>query len=226
MHPVGISSYEECWHLFKINLGIYNLDFQYNIHKYGNWISNNTIGKTYQEYKNMLKIISKSNNKKKLVLKCPEHILFHKNLKENFPECKIIWIHRDPLKVIASYSSMTYQIQKFFLKNITKKAVGEYVENKYLEMINTSIKNRELNNFEICDINYLDLKNNPKNTLEKISDKINVDIKNKKPTQLISNLKKLKSKKSYSPDEFSINKRKVYQNFKTYMDQFSIESEF
>ena len=226
MHPVQISSYEECWHLFKINLGIYNLDFQYNIHNYGKWISENTIEKTYKEYKNMLKIISKTNNKKKLVLKCPEHMLFHKNLKENFPDCKIIWIHRDPLKVIASYSSMTYQIQKFFLKNITKKTVGEYVKNKYLEMINISIKNRELNNLELYDINYLDLKINPKDTLKKISDKIKVDIKNEKPTQVISNLKKLKSKKPYSPDEFGINKKEVYQNFKTYMDQFNIKKEF
>ena len=48
------------------------------------------------------KIISQSNKKRDLVLKCPEHILFYKQLANNFKDYKIIWIHRDPVKVISS----------------------------------------------------------------------------------------------------------------------------
>ena len=225
MHPVKINSYEECWHLFKTSLGIYNLDFQFGINSFGDWIRNNTIDQTYSEYKLMLKIISQSNKKKDLVLKCPEHILFYNQLLNNFKDCKIIWIHRDPVKVISSYSSMIYEIQKFFLKRCTKQEVGEFVSNRFYDMINKGLENRDRNNFKVTDINYLDLKNNPELSIESISENIGIKIKNNQPFATIKSLKKLKSKKSYSPEEFSINKDKVYQKFENYIERFNIQSE-
>jgi len=225
MHPVKINSYEECWHLFKSSLGIYNLDFQFGINNFGNWIRNNAIDQTYCEYKLMLKIISQSNKKKDLVLKCPEHILFYRQLVNNFKDCKIIWIHRDPVKVISSYSSMIYEIQKFFLKRCTKQEVGEFVFNRFYYMIEESLKNRKNNNIKVTDINYLDLKNNPENSIKTISNNIGVKIKNNKPFQTIKNLKKLKSKKSYNAEEFGVDKDKVYQKFESYIERFNIKSE-
>ena len=226
MHPVSLSSYEECWHLFKVSLGVYNLDFQFGMNNFGNWISSNTINQSYHEYKMMLKIISSSNKKKNLVLKCPEHILFYNQLINNFKDCKIIWIHRDPVKVISSYSSMIYEIQNFFLKSCTKKEVGEFVTNRFYDMIKKGLQNRDTNNIKVTDINYLDLKNNPEDLIEIISKDIKIEIKNKNSFQTIKNLKKLKSKKSYSPEEFSINKDKVYQKFNNYIKRFDIKSEF
>ena len=226
MHPVKITSYEECWHLFKLNLGIYNLDFQYNINNYGKWISENTIDQTYSEYKMLLKIISINSNKNKLVLKCPEHMLYHKQLTDNFKDGKILWIHRDPVKVISSYSSMTYEIQKFFLKNTSKKSVGEYVKNKYFEMINICLKNRSKYNLNIIDINYVDLKNNPEQTILTLSNNINVKIKTKKPFLGIKNLNKLKSRHKYTPEEFGLKKNDIYRQFDNYIKQFKIQLEF
>ena len=225
MHPVSLSSYEECWHLFKVSLGVYNLDFQFGMNSFGDWIRNNTIDQTYSEYKLMLKIISQSNKKRDLVLKCPEHILFYNQLLNNFKDCKIIWIHRDPVKVISSYSSMIYEIQKFFLKSCTRQEVGEFVSNRFYDMINKGLENRDRNNFKVTDINYLDLKNNPERSIDLISENIGIKIKNNQPFTTIKSLKKLKSKKSYSPEEFSINKDKVYQKFENYIERFNIKPE-
>ena len=226
MHPVKVNSFEECWHLFKSSLGIYNLDFQFGINNFGDWISDNTIEQSYSEYKVMLKIISQSNHKKDLVLKCPEHILFYDHIVNNFKDCKIIWIHRDPVKVISSYSSMTYEIRKFFLKSCSKEEVGNFVTERFYNMIDKSLKNRDINNIKVSDINYIDLKNNPEESISKISKDINIEIKNNQPFETIKNLKKLKSKKSYSPEEFGIDKDKVYQKFESYMQRFNVKSEF
>ncbi len=173
----------------------------------------------------MLKIISQSNKKRDLVLKCPEHILFYNQLLNNFKDCKIIWIHRDPVKVISSYSSMIYEIQKFFLKRCTRQEVGEFVSNRFYDMINKGLENRDRNNFKVTDINYLDLKNNPERSIDLISENIGIKIKNNQPFTTIKSLKKLKSKKSYSPEEISINKDKVYQKFENYIERCNIKTE-
>ncbi len=193
---------------------------------FGNWIRNNTIDQTYHEYKIMLKIISKSNKKKDLVLKCPEHILFYNQIISNFKDYKIIWIHRDPVKVISSYSSMIYEIRRFFLKDDTKKDVGEFVFKRFYNMIKKGLQTRDANNIKVTDINYLDLKNNPEKSIKLISQDIDINIKNNQPFTTIKNLKKLKSKKPYSPEEFGIDKNKVYQEFDAYMKRFNIKVEF
>ena len=226
MHPIKISSYEECWHLFKSSLGIYNLDFQFGLSNFGDWVRENTISQTYREYKMMLKIISKSNNKKDLVLKCPEHILFYNQIENQFKDSKIIWIHRDPVKVISSYSSMTYEIQNFFLKSHTKKQVGEFVTNRFYDMIEKGLENRDINNIKVTDVNYLDLKDNPEDSVNMISKGINLKIKNKQSFKTIKNLKKLKSKRLYNPEEFGVKKDEIYKKFDNYIKRFNVKNEF
>ena len=227
MHPVKINSYEECWHLFKMNLNIYNLDFQLNLDNFGDWIINNTMENAYKEYFELLKIIMLNRDKKSLVLKCPEHILCTHYLSNHFPESYFIWMHRDPSKTISSYSKMIYEVQKFYYGNnsVNKKDVAKYIKNKYLSMINQGLKIRNKYNLNFIDVNYLDLKNNPAETLDRISiilkeKNINTKFINKK-----MNLKHLKSTVSYNLNEFEINRNDINSTFDEYIEKFNIQLE-
>ena len=81
MHPININSYEECWHLFKSSLNIFNIDFQFNLSNFGLWLKKNTIERAYLDYKKILCIIINDQKKSKLVLKCPDHLFFYDNIK-------------------------------------------------------------------------------------------------------------------------------------------------
>ena len=227
MHPVEINSYEECWHLFKINLNIYNLDFQLNLYNFGDWLIDHTFDEAYNEYSKILEIIMENRNKNNLILKCPEHILATHHLRKNFPNSKFIWMHRDPAKTITSYSKMIYEIQKFYYgKKINKKDVGEFVTNKFHTMIIRGLQIKDKYKINYIDINYLDLKNNPIQALNKVhsqikQNKININTIDSN----VSNLKKLKNKESYSLKEFNISRKKINIIFKDYIKKFKIELE-
>ena len=226
MHPVQLSSYEECWHLFKNSLNIYNLIFQFNFSEFGEWIKKNTMPKAYEEYSNLIKILSIERNKKDLVLKCPDHIIFYDLIYKNFDNPKIIWIHRDPVKVISSYSSMMYEVQKFFLKNPNKKTVGEFVVDKFFYMINEGQKIRDAHNIPVIDVNYGQIKDETEKTITKLANKCNLKIQNKNAFNTIKRLGKLKNKKSYMPEDFGINKSKVYNKFDNYIKRYNISLEY
>jgi len=154
MHPVQTHSYEECWHLFKNSLNIYNVIFQFNMDEFGKFIKKNNMPKAYQEYSEFIKILFIERNKRDLVLKCPDHIIFYDLIYNNFDNPKIVWIHRDPVKVISSYSSMMFEVQKFFLKKPDKKKVGQFVFDNFFYMINEGQRIRDNQDISIIDINY------------------------------------------------------------------------
>ena len=228
MHPVKINSYEECWHLFKPSLNIYNLDFQLNLENYGNWILDNTMEAAYEEYFQILKILMFDRDKRKLVLKCPEHILCAQYLKNHFPASKLIWLHRDPCKTIASYSQMIFEVQKFYYgKNSNNKIqVADYVKNKFLFMINKGLEIRKKYKVDFIDINYLDLNHNPSEVLKIISSKLEKNnFNNDCIKKDVNQLKKLKNIQSYTIDEFGIDKNNINSLFKEYIERFNIKSE-
>ena len=227
MHPVKINSFEECWHLFKMNLNIYNLGFQLNLDDYGSWIINNSVKYAYKEYFELIKIIMNDREKFNLVLKCPEHMLCTQHLTYHFPKSYFIWMHRDPSKTITSYSKMIYEVQKFYYgKNISKKDVGKYIKYNFFNMVTESMKIRKKYKINCIDINYANLKNNPIDTLKKISSSINEEYFNTEfINKNISNLHKLKSKESYTLEEFGIDKDEIQHTFKEYINHFKIEME-
>ena len=226
MHPVQLDSYEECWHLFKNSLNIYNLIFQFNFSEFGEWVKENNMSKAYKEYSDFIKILSIERNKKDLVLKCPDHIIFYDLIYNNFDNPKIVWIHRDPVKVISSYSSMMFEVQKFFLKSASKKNVGKFVFDNFFYMINEGQKIRENKNIPIIDINYSEIKDNPQKSIIKIANQCDLKIKNNNPFGTIKKLGSLKNKKAYSPEDFGINKIEVYNKFDDYIRRYNISLEY
>ena len=64
------------FHFFLITFHVYNFDFQLGISNYGRWISEHSIDWAYKEYADILKIIVSRRKDKRIILKCPEHMLF------------------------------------------------------------------------------------------------------------------------------------------------------
>ena len=225
MHPVKINSFEECWHLFKHSFSVYNLDFQFHFQEFDRWVESDVMSKAYKEYSNIIKIISNNKKGRGLVLKCPEHMMFYDFIYDNFNKPYLIWIHRDPVKVISSYSSMIYHIQKFFLKKTNKKQVGQFVSSRFHDMLNRAQDIRLNKDIPVFDINYMDIKNSPQESIKKLAKKCNLDIVDNQ-SKIVKKLKSLKNRHSYSPEEFEINKDKVYHDFDYYIKTFNIELEY
>ena len=76
--------------------------------------------------------------------------------------------------------------------------------------------------FDLSQINYSDIKNNPEEVIAEIANKCNAPIQNNNPFITVKKLKKLKSKYSYHPEDFGVNKKEIYLKFKDYIEKFDI----
>tara|TARA_Y100001960_G_scaffold100797_2_gene108373 strand:- start:669 stop:1781 length:1113 start_codon:yes stop_codon:yes gene_type:complete len=224
MHPMKVSSYEECWHLFLPTFNVYNFDLQFCLDNYGSWISNNSIEKAYEEYKDILKIIINQRKTNKIILKCPEHMMFANSITKTFPLSKIIWIHRDPVKSITSYTNMIYEINKFYKKQVYKQDIAVYVIKKFNEMTKAMMLFLEKSNKSIINVQYMDLIRNKNKTIKLLSEKCEIDIKSTL-SQKKHNFNKLKSKVNNEPIKLGINSDEIYFKFDDYINKFNIIKE-
>ena len=224
MHPMKVSSYEECWHLFLPTFNVYNFDLQFCLDGYGSWISDNSIEKAYEEYKDILKIIITQRKTNKIILKCPEHMMFTNSITKTFPVSKIIWIHRDPVKSITSYTNMIYEINKFYKKQVNKQDIAMYVVKKFNEMTNTMMLSLEKSNQNIINVQYMDLIRNKNKTIKLISEECKIETKNISSHNQYD-FNKLKSKINNEPSKLGISSDEIYLKFDDYMNKFNIIKE-
>tara|TARA_Y100001970_G_C14205959_1_gene844009 strand:- start:779 stop:1894 length:1116 start_codon:yes stop_codon:yes gene_type:complete len=224
MHPMSIHSYEECWHLFLLTFNVYNFDFQFGLTKYGDFISKNTIERAYKEYESLLKIILHSRTNHNLVLKCPEHMLFTNTIAKVLPKSNIIWIHRDPVKSIISYTNMIYEIQKFYFRTVSIKKISNFVTYRFEKMIEKISSDRKASQLNIIDIKFLDLISKERKTLSYIKSNFNLPsiIDKNKPAR---NNKNLKSKVIYDLAKQHIHIGSLYKKFESYIDKYDIPKE-
>ena len=220
MHNVKINSYEECWHLFKSSLNIFNLDLQIGIKNYGDYLIDKNMDDVFKNYKELIKIINHQ-KKKQLIFKCPEHLLFIDSLYRIFPDGQFIWIHRDPYKCIQSYSPMIHAVRELYLGRINKEEISQYIIKRFLKMNKVATNHlKKIPSNQIRHIKYEELKQNPLLEIKKIKKHFFIDNNNEHIE--INTYNKLKTKRNFDFKDYRIDKKRVHNLFKKYIDDYAV----
>ncbi|MBN2542749.1 sulfotransferase [bacterium] len=227
LHPLKLYSFEECWYLFRPTFSVYNYIFQFGVEDYGKFLLSHCMDKAYEDYREFLQILSCHKGNPDLVLKCPEHMLFMESITRTFPDACLIWIHRDPFKSIPSYSSMIYEAQRFYFGYAEKRDVGKFVTDEYYKMTE---KARDFwrNNptMNLLNVTMSELRDNPGNIVKKIADRFGIkpltEPATPRGTNIIKNLRRLKSRKKYKPEDFGLYRGDIHSIFRGYMNEFKL----
>jgi hypothetical protein len=110
---------------------------------------------------------------KRIIEKTPQHISRLPEIKETFPETKLLFIHRHPIDVYSSYQrrlkvSMELGVKQQDL-NWLRMSVREFC-NKHTNYIQLALKEKASNPKKIMLISYDDLVGNHQATLHRICD--------------------------------------------------------
>jgi hypothetical protein len=111
-HPMDADWAEEEMHLLDSSwCGFSPLGLYSGIDSYYQWFMNSDKTAAYEYMAKLLKLISWSRGEpdgKRWILKNPQHMLDLDTLLKVFPDAKIVFTHRDPLKTVASVMSLMW----------------------------------------------------------------------------------------------------------------------
>jgi hypothetical protein len=225
IHEVRHDSLEECWSLFIPQFTVQNWEMTNKWPDYGRFIGQHDMKAAYQEYKKYLQVITHRVPKKKLILKCPDHLWHLDALLDVFPDACIVWTHRDPSKSIPSYCSLASLNWRLLYGQFEPKELGPYIENRFEVGIERALAVRaKVGEARFLDINFRTLLNEPVAAVNKITryfDLLPVD-EGKMEAYLNRDRPDNRGKHTYTADHYGLDSEAIKVRFKTYIDRFNI----
>ncbi len=174
LHRLTPRSPQECTEILAHSFRSLRFDTTYRIPSYRRWLDGEggQHAPAYVLHKLFLQYLQHGESPgkpRRWVLKCPDHLFAMACLKAVYPDARIVFVHRDPLKVLLSVARLTEVLRRPFSRRVDPMEIGRQESARWLEgaerMMAESRKDRAS---AIRHVHYLDLIADPAATVAEV----------------------------------------------------------
>ncbi|MFZ4664990.1 MAG: sulfotransferase family protein [Prochlorotrichaceae cyanobacterium] len=235
-HHIDAVRPAECSRLFEHDLIGHLFDFRANVPSYSHWLLEQDLTEAYRSYRQQLQYLSWQWSGSHWVLKAPAHLLALDTLLQVFPDAAIVYLHRDPVKVLPSCCSLSAIGRSRFSSEVNELALGEHWLNLLAEGVNRGMSVRDqwalgnsnlnpnLNKTPIYEVSYSTLIQDPLGMIQKIYHYFNYDFSPEMKVQLQQWIQDNPQHKHgvhrYTLDQFGLSEPQIQEKFSLYYDRF------
>jgi len=150
---------EECSRILEHMFADSVLSFRSWVPEYSAWLAaHESEPKYYQEFQNILGLLGMDDNHQHWICKAPRHMLALASLIEVFPNCRVIWTHRDPTQVVPSLCSLATTTLALTSEHPAPKELGAGLLHRIASGLEKAIKFRTSDQQDrYVDVHYRDL---------------------------------------------------------------------
>ena len=195
---------------------------------YAKWVEEQNHLMPYSYLKKVLQILSWQNPKERWVLKTPQHLEYMEAIFQVFPDAKIIHTTRDPIKVVASFSSMLFHSYRVFSDQVDAEKVAKFWLNKDAFMVKKAMPVLQ-DETRVLTVAYKDMMLNMEGEMKQMCKFLALDFNETFERNLQALNKQNKQHKygvhRYDLSDFNLSEEQVNEAFKEYRIQFNIGHE-
>jgi len=171
LHPMTATSPQECSEIAAHMFRSLRFDTTYHIPTYRLWLDSDATRHlpAYRFHKRFLQYLQHQEaTPRRWVLKCPEHLFALQAIKTVYPDARLIFVHRDPLKVLLSQSRLTQVLREPFTRSLDVGSLGMLESRRWLDGTRRMMEAADADDFAepIHHIHHMDLISDPVATVE------------------------------------------------------------
>jgi hypothetical protein len=171
LHPVNASSPQECSEITAHVFSSLRFDTNYFVPSYRSWVDRTGHLEAYRFHKRFLQHLQhQAGGDGRWVLKCPDHVFALTALRAVYPDARLVFVHRDPVRVLLSVTRLTEVLRQPFTRHIDRAQLGRDVSERWLAgtdlMIEAAGQQAVAN--PIFHIEYSDLVSDPVGAVERL----------------------------------------------------------
>lgn len=195
---------------------------------YGEWVKAQDHTQAYGDLKRFLKFLQwqePGREKKRWVLKTPQHVPLVDVVLKTFPDAKFIMTHRDPVQTVPSFASMiaAYSGQATDMNDL--HAIGRYWHQRLKWNLEQFLEKRaKLDADAFIDVDYLDTLKDPMGTAALIYERLGRPITHAAEADMINwveeNEQNKHGKHDYSAAQFGLDEDELARDFAAYRERF------
>jgi hypothetical protein len=111
LHHSSATTPEEDFSIFRFDLRSTYFSVFFHVPGYLEWLLDEMEASSFALHRRYLQTLAVPGDRRRWLLKSPEHLLRLRSLVETYPDAKVVYCHRDPLAVCASQASLIARLQ-------------------------------------------------------------------------------------------------------------------
>lgn len=132
LHPITADSPQECTEISAHIFRSLRFDSTHRVPSYRAWLDRTGLDEAYAFNRRFLQHLA-GLRRERWVLKSPDHVFALPSLYRAFPDARLVLVHRDPLRVIASVARLTELLRRPFARKPDRREIGRQVVRDWLE---------------------------------------------------------------------------------------------
>jgi hypothetical protein len=133
LHQVSASAPEECTDITAQVFQSLRYDSVYRVPSYQSWLQRHGHTEAYRFHRRFLQHLDEQSPGRHWVLKSPDHVFALDAIREVYPDARWVFIHRDPVPVIASVAKLTEVLRRPFAHQVDREEIGRQVLASWLD---------------------------------------------------------------------------------------------
>ena len=197
---------------------------------YRKWWRSADLTDTYEYHRRVVKLLGSRRPPELWLFKAPHHKFHLEALARAYPEMRFVMTHRDPAKVVPSYTSLVSTIFPSAAGQRDLRALGHEVSEHLREGMQRAIDERtRIGEDRFLDVQHRELVTDPKGTIRRVYDWLDLELA---PTveQTIftwqeANTMGAKGTHRYSAEQFGLRVDQIRSDYDFYIRHFDVAVE-
>jgi hypothetical protein len=233
MHQGGADAPQECDYLLNLELMSDHISGAYQVPSYARWLARADRRAAYAMHRNVLQILQWQAPTRQWVLKAPSHLGQLETLFAVYPDARVVQTHRDPLKVLASMTSLVTTLYWLRSDRVDPRAVAAAYAKGVAHLVNHSLEQRDsglLPEERFCDVRYVDFQADPIQTVRGVYERFGMTPTPEAETAMRAHLATRRSQPAhrghrYAFEDTGLDALRERERFRAYQERFGIPSE-
>ena len=133
LHPVAVDAPEECTDITAHVFQSLRFESTYRVPSYSGWLQRHGLLHAYRFHRRFLQHLDADLPGRRWILKSPDHVFALDDIRKVYPDARLVFIHRDPARVLASVARLTEVLRRPFARSVDRVEVGRDVSASWVD---------------------------------------------------------------------------------------------
>lgn len=228
LHPVAVDAPEECTDITAHVFQSLRFETTYRVPSYGSWLQHSGLLHAYRFHRRFLQHLDAQLPGHRWVLKSPDHVFALDDLRKVYPDAHLVFIHRDPVRVLASVTKLTEVLRRPFARSIDRVELGRHVSASWMDAAQR-MSTLPARSGSVLHLHYRQMISSPLDAVRTVYRHCGLvlaaEAEARMRSWLSTSVNVSRPRRNYKLAEFGLDPDQLRERFAGYMDTFGIEIE-
>lgn len=184
VHPLDADTPQECTEITAQVFQSLRFETIYQVPRYKRWLAEHGHLAAYRYHRRFLQHLQHQRAGARAapghwLLKLPDHVFTLPTLRAVYPDARLVFLHRDPLKVLPSVAQLTEILRAPFARRVDRAAIGRQVVQDWVNAAASMVAEHRQPSFppeQVLHLRHRDVVTRPLETVQQVAAHFGLDL--------------------------------------------------